>query len=706
MSTPIAKILANCAQNFSDGEKLQARTNIGAIGGVRVADTSGTTDLVPDEQGRVTVDLTNAGKVQSDWEETNTNEASYIKNKPTIPPAPVQSDWAEDDGTSLAFIKNKPENLVQDPNYVHTDNNFTDNDKAKLDGIEAGAEKNVQADWNQSDASADDYIKNKPSIPAAQVQSDWNQSDSQAVDYIKNKPNLATVATSGSYNDLSDKPTIPQQVQSDWNQTDSSAVDYIKNKPANLVQDADYVHTDNNFTDNDKAKLDGIAAGAEQNVQADWAQTNSSADDFIKNKPNLATVATSGSYNDLSDKPDIPSQQVQSDWNQTDSSAVDYIKNKPANLVQDADYVHTDNNFTDNDKAKLDGIAAGAEQNVQADWAQTNSSADDFIKNKPNLATVATSGSYNDLSDKPDIPSQQVQSDWAETDTTDPAYIKNKPASMETKPLVPGTNIEFVQEENAVRINAIIPNAVIIYSGSPQMPQAQMDAISNMVNAHGTATILYGSPSGSTYWDLIKYDSSGYDFGRVSGATVEVMHVTQSGYVSITRYPVGGPKAYSLGNSDWYDNITLTGQTSNTPLVKHATALPNPITLYPGKNYLITGNCNGSAEWITTETTSGTNRFGICLALTKSDYSIQYNERVTVGQAQFYFHTDKGSRTPGYRFNVAIQGVTSVVSPSSEITLTNVVTYNSGNVLGCSSSNPAKLYTDFELGNLVVQEIS
>ena len=35
------------------------------------------------------------------------------------------------------------------------------------------------------------------------------------------------------------------------------------------------------------------------------------------------------------------------------------------------------------DKTKLDGIAAGAEANVQADWNQTNSSADDFIKNKP-----------------------------------------------------------------------------------------------------------------------------------------------------------------------------------------------------------------------------------------------------------------------------------------------------------------------------------
>ena len=35
MSEEVKKVLANCAQNFSDGEKLQARTNIGAIGGAR-----------------------------------------------------------------------------------------------------------------------------------------------------------------------------------------------------------------------------------------------------------------------------------------------------------------------------------------------------------------------------------------------------------------------------------------------------------------------------------------------------------------------------------------------------------------------------------------------------------------------------------------------------------------------------------------------
>lgn len=67
----------------------------------------------------------------------------------------------------------------------------------------------VQSDWLEADTSAKSYILNKPTIPSAQVQSDWNEADSSAVDYIKNKPNLATVATSGSYTDLSNKPTIP-----------------------------------------------------------------------------------------------------------------------------------------------------------------------------------------------------------------------------------------------------------------------------------------------------------------------------------------------------------------------------------------------------------------------------------------------------------------------------------------------------------------
>lgn len=42
---------------------------------------------------------------------------------------------------------------------------------------------------------------------------------------------------------------------------------------------------------------------------------------------------------------------------------------------------------------KLDGIADGAEVNVQADWNQTTTTADDYIKNKPTLGTAAAAAS-------------------------------------------------------------------------------------------------------------------------------------------------------------------------------------------------------------------------------------------------------------------------------------------------------------------------
>lgn len=56
---------------------------------------------------------------------------------------------------------------VSDVHYVHTDNNFTNNLKTKLEGIQEGAEVNVQANWNESDSSSDAYILNKPTIPVS-----------------------------------------------------------------------------------------------------------------------------------------------------------------------------------------------------------------------------------------------------------------------------------------------------------------------------------------------------------------------------------------------------------------------------------------------------------------------------------------------------------------------------------------------------------
>lgn len=76
---------------------------------------------------------------------------------------------------------------------------------------------------------------------------------------VSGKPTFATVATSGSYNDLSNKPTIPTTLPA----SDVYAWAKAKTKPS-------YSYSE------------------------------------ITGKPTLATVATSGSYNDLSNKPTIP----------------------------------------------------------------------------------------------------------------------------------------------------------------------------------------------------------------------------------------------------------------------------------------------------------------------------------------------------------------------------------------------------------------
>lgn len=65
------------------------------------------------------------------------------------------------------------------------------------------------------------------------------------------------------------------------------------------------------------------------------------------------------------------------------------------------------------DKTKLNGIAAGAEVNVNADWNATEGDA--LILNKPALSTVATSGSYNDLTSKPTIPTVDVNKEYVDT---------------------------------------------------------------------------------------------------------------------------------------------------------------------------------------------------------------------------------------------------------------------------------------------------
>lgn len=143
--------------------------------------------------------------VQSDWNETNTSSPAYIKNKPTI---------------SDAEIVIKQNNVTKGSFTLNQNGSATIN----LEGGGGGGSTQVQANWEETDTEAVSYIQNKPSL--ATVATTGSYSD------LSGTPSLANVATSGSYNDLSNKPTIPAaQIQSDWNQSDNTQLDYIKNKP-------------------------------------------------------------------------------------------------------------------------------------------------------------------------------------------------------------------------------------------------------------------------------------------------------------------------------------------------------------------------------------------------------------------------------------------------------------------------------------------
>ena len=118
----------------------------------------------------------------------------------------------------------------------------------------------------------------------------------------------------------------------------------------------------NDFTNALKNKLDNIAAGAQVNV-IEGITVNSTAVPLTNKIANL-TIPTK--LTDLTND---------------------------GNFVTDANYVHTDNNFTTTLKNKLNGIATGAEVNVQSDWAVTSNSSDAFIKNKPTKVSDFTNDS-------------------------------------------------------------------------------------------------------------------------------------------------------------------------------------------------------------------------------------------------------------------------------------------------------------------------
>lgn len=218
--------------------------------------------------------------------------------------------------------------------------------KSKLDGIQAGATA------NQTDA----YLLNRA-----------NHTGTQAASTITG---LATVATTGSYNDLTGKPTIPAaQVPADWNAT--SGVARILNKPT--LGTAAAANT-------------GDFATAAQGNKADTAYSwGNHATAGYALSSNLATVATTGSYNDLINKPTIPTLPATVSQAEAEAGTATTTRLWTAQRVKQA--------------------VVAAYNALTSVFGRTLASASDAAAARTalGLSTVAQSGSYNDLSNKPSL---------------------------------------------------------------------------------------------------------------------------------------------------------------------------------------------------------------------------------------------------------------------------------------------------------------
>ena len=183
-------------------------------------------------------------------------------------------------------------------------------------------------------------LDDKPQINSVELEGDKTASDL----------GFADVAMSGSYNDLTDTPEIPAaQVNSDWNA--NSGVAEILNKPT-IPTKTSQLDNDSGFLTSESDPVFSASAAATITSQdiTDWNDKS----DF------------SGSYDDLTNKPTIPTKTSQLANDGSDGTST---------------YVEADQ------------LAAVATSGAYSDLSGT-----------PSLATVATTGDYDDLTNKPTIP--------------------------------------------------------------------------------------------------------------------------------------------------------------------------------------------------------------------------------------------------------------------------------------------------------------
>lgn len=334
--------------------------------------------------------------------------------------------------------------LITDDNgtgvYALANNVYT---KTEIDDIIA----NLPTDGGSGSADLSDYYT-KSEITAL-LANKANSSD--LLDYVTSSE-LASVATSGDYEDLSNTPSIPSNTSDLTNDSGfltsndvatvatSGSYNDLSNKPDLTVYETKAEAFSGDYTD--------LTNKPDLTVYQTISNAFSGDYDDLVDKPDLSVYQTianafSGSYNDLTDKPTIPTNistftndsgyQTASNVNTAIATALtgyateSYVQTAVSNLgnvftikgsVSTVANLPTSNNsigdvyYVAEKQAgyiwiEINNVAQWEELGETVDlsnYVQTSDLTWNNISSKPTFSTVATSGSYADLSNKPTIP--------------------------------------------------------------------------------------------------------------------------------------------------------------------------------------------------------------------------------------------------------------------------------------------------------------
>ena len=455
----------------------------------------------------------------------------------------------------------------------------TQNDlSGKQDTLTAGS--NITIQNNVISASAD-----------PQVQANWAESDTESVSYIQNKPdlsiyaetaNLATVATTGDYDDLTNKPTIPS-----FDSTQMAAI----NSGVNSTKVGDY---DNHIADTtihvtaaDKTNWNG-----KQDAISDLPTIRSGAQagSTAVQPGDLATVASTGDYDDLSNKPTIPAAQVNSDWNA--SSGVAQILNKPDLSVY----------ATQNDLAgKQDTLTAGSNISISNNVisaTDTTYSAGTGIDITGTTISADTSvlATQSDLSSKQDTltAGTNIQINGTTISATDTTYsagtgidITGTTISADTSVLATQNDLSSKQDTLTAGSNITISNNTISATDTTYSAGTGLTLTGTTFSNSDPLPAHTSSDEGK----ILKVDSNGdLEWGAESGGTVTDVQVNGTSVVSGGVADITVPAAQV--NSDWT-------ATSGVAEILHK---PTEKTLAAGSNITIT-ELNDTVTISSTDTT-------------------------------------------------------------------------------------------------------